>query len=257
MRTLQVNLPIFRFVPCAVWWEWRIWERTLCLPKWLEGARVWRSRRAMHWPNLLWSWHLHHGSLHLCARIQRRNMRGRSDLHFNLLFQAFLSLNYPRLYCVLPVETEVIFVNHKCSSCLLSMWSRELESGELISLLIISNINKRLYLWHLKSSNEKWDPPSLILTLSYNLRISILMILGVNSYAFIITECIRLYLTLKCRIIYTHLEPFCECFLWEWFVITVIIASYYLSLHISYWNLTSMPKEADLPLVSFKSVPLD
>lgn len=58
----------------------------------------------------------------------------------------------------------------------------------------------------------------LILTLFYNLRISILMILGVDEYAFIITECTGLYLTLKhiIRIIvYAHLEPFHECFLWE------------------------------------------
>ena len=58
----------------------------------------------------------------------------------------------------------------------------------------------------------------LILTLFYNFRISILMILGVDVYAFIITECTRLYLILKHIIkviIYAHLEPFHECFLRE------------------------------------------
>lgn len=40
--------------------------------------------------------------------------------------------------------------------------------------------------------------------------------LGVNSHAFIITECSRLHLPLKHTIkIYAHLEPFYECFLWE------------------------------------------
>lgn len=98
----------------------------------------------------------------------------------------------------------------------------------------------------------------LVLTLSYNLRISILMILGVNLHAFIITECTRLHLTLKhiIKIIRAHLEPFHECSLWEWFVITIIIIALYLFLHTSCWNLTSMPKEVDLPLMSFEAVPL-
>ena len=161
MRTLQVHLPIFRFMPCAVWWEWRVRERTLCLPKWLEGARVWRSRRTMHWPNMLWSWHLHHGSLHLCARIQRRNMRRRSEPHFNLLLQALLPLNCLRHHNMSVLVIEVVFATHKCPAYLLCTWSRGLElGGQLLgSLLTVSNLNMRPYLRHLESNNERWHFP--------------------------------------------------------------------------------------------------
>lgn len=254
MRTLQVHLPTFRFLPCAVWREWRIRERTLCLPKWLEGARVRRSRRAMHWPNVLWPWHLHHGSLYLCARIQRRNMRGRSEPCLNLLLQAFLSLNCPRCQSMFLVVMLVVFANHKCSTCLLGAWN-----GGSSCLFWQSLILTWVRICDTCRAVVKNSISPLIWTLFYNLRISIMMIWGVDLYDFIITECTSLHLTLKHIkiIICAHLEPFHECFLWEWFVITIIIISlYYLLLYTSYWNLTSLPKEADLPLMSVKTMPL-
>lgn len=155
-ENIQVHLLIFRFMPCAVWWEWRIRERTLRLPEWLEGARVWCSRRTMHWPNMLWPWHLHHGSLHLCTRIQRRNLWGRSEPHFDLLLQAFLSLKWPRCYSVLRLKQQHSFVSNKCSTCSYYIEQRA-EIRELVPLVTVTvtALCVRLYLLHSQSCNEK------------------------------------------------------------------------------------------------------
>lgn len=148
IKTLQHYLSTFRFMPSTVRRKWRVWERPLRLQEWLEGTWVWCSRRTMHRPNVLWPRHLYHGSLHLCSWIQRRNMWGRSEPHFNILLQAFLSLACPKYHFVILLEIKAIFANSRCSTCFWYIQQRFKVGGLHVSSGSLTEY-MRLFLWHL------------------------------------------------------------------------------------------------------------
>lgn len=152
-------MPTFRFVPRAVWRKWGIWERPLRLQKWLERTWVWRSRRTMHRPNVLWPRHLHHGSLHLCSRIQRRNMWGRSEPHFNILLQAILLLDCLSCHSVILVERRALFANSRCSTC---PWNTQ-QRFEVREVQVSSG-SLREYMWLFLLTRAKWQCKSDILS---------------------------------------------------------------------------------------------